>query len=269
MKGRRRNTFRALRSVALLALLVCAGAAAFMAALPAPPALAAPLTPLPAPEKSLGVVYADGRQTEDVPLAKLESASDELFVSAYDLARIFKATKFWNPASRKLVLRIGDHRYMFTIDTRVVVIDEAAILLRVPVRYDAGSIMIPLEFISAVLTPRSTEKIELDEERLLLSIGSPAYNVTGIRLIDDAEGSRAVLNLTEELLYHMDSETPGPSGSARQTARPLPRARHTAGDPRGRFRRKENGRDARRGSEAQAHRAGEDDRDRSRPWRFR
>ena len=204
MNGWRRNMFRAPRRAALLALVMSAGAAMLMAALPASLAFASP-----APEKSLGVVYADGRQTEDVPLAKLESDSDELFVSAYDLARIFKATKFWNPVSRKLVLRIGDHRYMFTIDTRVVVVDEAAILLRVPVRYDAGSIMIPLEFISAILATRSAEKIELDEERLLLSIGSPAYNVTGIKLIDDAEGSRAVLSLTEELLYHMDSETPG------------------------------------------------------------
>jgi len=164
---------------------------------------------LSARERSLGVVYADGRQTEDVPLAKLESGSDELFVSAYDLARIFKATKFWNPASRKLVLRIGEHRYMFTIDTRVVVVDEAATLMRIPVRYSEGSIMIPLEFISAVLSPREGEKAAFDEKRLLLSIGSPAYNVTGIRLVEDAAGSRAILNLTEELLYHVDSETPG------------------------------------------------------------
>jgi len=229
MNGRRRNMFRALRRAALLALAASVGIAMLAGALSAPsarvaglggapvnapapsPATAGAPAPAaaPAPEKSLGIVYADGRQTEDVPLAKLESASDELFVSAYDVARIFKATKFWNPGSRKLVLRIGDHRYMFTIDTRVVVVGEEAILMRVPVRYDAGSIMIPLEFISAILAPRSAEKIELDEKRLLLSIGSPAYNVTGVKLLDDAQGSRAVLSLAEELLYHIDSETPG------------------------------------------------------------
>jgi N-acetylmuramoyl-L-alanine amidase len=200
MNGARCDTDRLPRRTALLSLAVWAGivcAAASAAARPSEP------------EKSLGIVYADGRQTEDVPLAKLESGSDELFVSAYDVARIFKATKFWNPSSRKLVLRIGDHRYMFTIDTRVVVVDEEAVLLRVPVRYDAGSIMIPLEFVTAILASRSAEKIELDENRLLLSIGSPAYNVTGIKLLDDAGGSRAVLTLTEELLYHIDSETPG------------------------------------------------------------
>ncbi len=160
-------------------------------------------------EQTLGVVYADGRQTEDVALAKLEKQSEELFVSAYDLARIFKATKFWNPGNRKLVLRIGNHRYLFTIDTRAVVVDEGPVLLRVPVRYDAGSIMIPLEFITGVLAPRSVEKITLDEKLFLLSIGSPEYNVTGIELLDDKDGTRAILTLTEELLYHMDSDTPG------------------------------------------------------------
>ena len=159
--------------------------------------------------QSLGVVYADGRQTEDVPLAKLDKDSDELFISAYDLARIFKATKFWNPDNRKLVLRIGNHRYMLTLDTRVVVVDETPVLLRMNVRFDEGSIMIPLEFIEGVLAPRSVEKITLDRTRLLLSIGSPEYNVAGIEIVDDKDGTRALLTLTDELLYHIDSDTPG------------------------------------------------------------
>ncbi|MDD4857285.1 MAG: N-acetylmuramoyl-L-alanine amidase [Candidatus Krumholzibacteria bacterium] len=183
-------------------------AAALLAALAAPQ-IAMQASPAAAAEKSLGVVYADGRQTEDVALAKLDRRSDELFISAYDLARIFKATKFWNPGNRKLVLRIGSHRYMFTIDSRAVVVDETPVLLRMNVLYDEGAIMIPLEFITRVLAPRSIEKIELDSSRLLLSIGSPEYNVTDVELVDDRDATRAVLTLTDELLYHIDSETPG------------------------------------------------------------
>jgi N-acetylmuramoyl-L-alanine amidase len=184
--------------VSLLLLAACA-------ALPCAPRAAAAADAA----KSLGVVYADGRGTEDVPLASLEKDSDELFISAYDLARIFKATKFWNAGNRKLVLRIGNHRYMFTIDARVVVVDEAPVLLRVNVRYDRDAIMIPLEFITGVLAPRMAEKVTLDPGRLLLSIGSPEYNVTAIEILDDKDGTRAVLTLAEELLYHIDSETPG------------------------------------------------------------
>jgi N-acetylmuramoyl-L-alanine amidase len=211
MIGRRGMRRAGIRRAVLsaVAMFVCASSGvAGPAAFPADAnALELPLGA--AAEKSLGVVYADGRQTEDVPLAKLEPESDELFISAYDLARIFKATKFWNPDNRKLVLRIGNHRYLLTIDTRVVIVDETAVLMRVPVRYDEGLVKIPLEFITGVLAPRSVEKITLDEKLLLLSIGSPEYNVTGIELVDDKDGTQAVLTLTEELLYHVDSETPG------------------------------------------------------------
>jgi N-acetylmuramoyl-L-alanine amidase len=162
-----------------------------------------------APDATIGVVYADGRQTEDVALFRVESGSDELYMSAFDLARIFKATKYWSPAIRKLILRIDVHRYLFTLDTRVVLVDEEPILLRVPVRYVDGSVMIPLEFIGEVLGPRSAEEIDLDEERFVLTLGSPEYNVLDIDFVEDEAGTRAEIHLTEELLYHVDSETPG------------------------------------------------------------
>lgn len=161
------------------------------------------------PDATLGIVYADGRPTEDVALFRVEEGSEELFLSAYHLARIFKATKYWNPGARKLVLRIGIHRYLFTMDTRVVLVDNEPVLLRVQVHYERGSVMIPLEFISEVLGPSSREDIELDDERFVLTIGSPDYNITDIAFEEGEEGTRVVLTLTEELLYHVDSETPG------------------------------------------------------------
>ncbi len=161
------------------------------------------------PDATLGVVYADGRQTEDIYLFRLESGSDELYMSAFDLARIFKATKYWSPGVRKLVLRIDVHRYLFTLDTRVVLVDDEPVLLRVPVRYIDGSVMIPLEFIAEVLAPRSWEAVELDEERHVLTLGTPEYNITEIGFVEDEDGTRAEIHLAEELLYHVDSETPG------------------------------------------------------------
>jgi len=188
------------RAAALIAVLVIA---AFS------PAARSAVVPAEEPDATLGVVYADGRQTEDVPLYRLEKDSEELYISTYDVARIFKATKYWTPEARKLVLRIDSRRYLFTIDTRVVVIDEEPMLLRVPVRYADGSVMVPLEFITDVLSPRSWEEIELDEERRVLTIGSPDYNITDIRFVEDEDGTRAEIDLTEELLYHVNSDTPG------------------------------------------------------------
>ncbi len=161
------------------------------------------------PDRTLGVVYGDERATEDVPLYRLAKPSEELFISAYDLARIFRATRYWNAGARKLVLRVESHSFMFTIDTRVVVVDDEPVLMRVPVSYANGSVMIPLEFVSSILAPMTLEDIELDDERLVMTIGSPRYNITSVDFEDGGEGTRAVLTLTEELLYHVDSETPG------------------------------------------------------------
>jgi len=161
------------------------------------------------PERTLGVVYGDQRATEDVPLYRLARPSEELFISAYDIARIFRATRYWNAGARKLVLRIESHSFMLTIDTRVVVVDDGPVLMRIPVAYANGSVMIPLEFVSDILTPMTLEEIELDEERYVLTIGSPRYNITAVDFEEGDEGTRAVMSLTEELLYHVDSETPG------------------------------------------------------------
>lgn len=161
------------------------------------------------PERTLGVVYGDERATEDVPLYRLAKPSEELYISAYDLARIFRATRYWNAGARKLVLRVESHSFMFTIDTRVVVVDDEPVLMRVPVAYANGSVMIPLEFVSEMLAPMTLEDIELDSERLVMTIGSPRYNITSVDFEDGDEGTRAVLTLTEELLYHVDNETPG------------------------------------------------------------
>jgi N-acetylmuramoyl-L-alanine amidase len=91
----------------------------------------------------------------------------------------------------------------------VVLVDDEPVLMRVPVSYANGSVMIPLEFVSSILAPMTLEDIELDDVRLVMTIGSPRYNITSVDFEEDGEGARAVLTLTEELLYHVDSETPG------------------------------------------------------------
>jgi len=159
--------------------------------------------------RTLGVIYADGRNAEDIDLYRAEESSEEHYITAYDLARIFKATKFWNPDLRKLSLRIGIRRYLFTIDTRVVMVDGEPVLMRTPVHYANGAVMIPLEFVSNVLAPRLREQLELDEEHGVLTIGSPDYNVLRLEFVEGEKGTRAEIILTEELLYHIDSETPG------------------------------------------------------------
>ncbi len=160
-------------------------------------------------EATLGVVFGDGERTEDIDLYRLHGESEELYLSTFELARIFKATKYWNASVRKLSMKIGRNRYVFTVDTRVVTVDGEPVLLRVPVKYMDGQVMIPLEFISSVLADNYLKKLSMDQDLLVITIGEPQYNVRSLHFEEGEEGTRAVLSLTRELLYHVDSGTPG------------------------------------------------------------
>jgi hypothetical protein len=103
------------------------------------------------------VVYDDGRPTERVPLLRVSGDDNVWFLRASDVARLFRATQFWNASSRKIVLGIGRARFVITVDTRVVVVDGEPYMMRTPARYEDGFVLVPMEFmleIAARQTPR-------------------------------------------------------------------------------------------------------------------
>ena len=69
------------------------------------------------------VVYDDGRAPESIPIFHMPDDEDAWFMRASDVARLFRATQFWNASSRKIVLGVGRSRFVLTVDTRVVVVD--------------------------------------------------------------------------------------------------------------------------------------------------
>jgi len=118
--------------------------------------LCATLAPAQAQE-AIRVAYDDGRAAEEVAAFRLSDEGRVRFLRASDVARLLRATQFWNASSRKVVLGVGRSRFVLTVDTRVVVVDGEPVLLRAPVRYDGGFVMIPMEFVLEVAsqyTPR-------------------------------------------------------------------------------------------------------------------
>ena len=59
------------------------------------------------------VLYPDPLPVERIRPILLD---DMRYVSTGDVARIFRATKYWRPELRKLSLRFGDHTIRFTVD---------------------------------------------------------------------------------------------------------------------------------------------------------
>ncbi|MEE9270436.1 MAG: N-acetylmuramoyl-L-alanine amidase [Candidatus Krumholzibacteria bacterium] len=160
-------------------------------------------------QKTIDVVYSDGRSAEQIDAWQIAPDSDALYLRANDVARIFRATQFWNASSRKVVLGIERNRFTLTVDTRVVVVDGEPVMLREPVLYDAGFVMIPMEFVISIASPYTPSVFEWDPVSRTLHVEKIGYNVQNMTFATSANQSRASIELTEPLLHHVDSSTPG------------------------------------------------------------
>jgi N-acetylmuramoyl-L-alanine amidase len=162
-----------------------------------------------AAQESVVVTYDDDRAAESLSAWTLAGEGEMLYFRANDVARLFRATQFWNATSRKVVLGVGKTRFILTVDTRVVVIDGEPVMLRTPVRYDSGFVMIPLEFILDVASHYTAWTFSWDAASRTLSVGGFGFNVEEIGFSTAANRTTATITLSEPLMYHMDANTPG------------------------------------------------------------
>jgi N-acetylmuramoyl-L-alanine amidase len=155
------------------------------------------------------VVYDDGRPSERVPLLEVSGDDDVRFLRANDVARLFRATQFWNASSRKIVLGIGRARFVLTVDTRVVVVDGEPFMMRSHVRYEDGFVLVPLEFMLEIAAQHTPRTFKWDENARRLSVQGAGFNVTRIAFETTPDRTTATISLTEPLVYHVDSGTRG------------------------------------------------------------
>ena len=181
----------------------------FLARLGTALVLCALLSPAPlGAEEAMEIVYDDGRAPERVPLLRV-SGDEAWFVRASDVARLLRATQFWNASSRKIVLGVGRARIVLTVDTRAVIVDGEPVMMRTPVRYDEGAVLVPLEFILETASQYTPRGFEWDEDEKRLTVGGIGYNVTQVSFASSSGRTTVTLHLTEPLVYNVDTATPG------------------------------------------------------------
>ena len=150
-------------------------------------------------QETISVVYDDGRTSEDISVWQTEEGSEELYLRANDVARIFKATQFWNASSRKVVLGIERRRFTLTIDTRVVVVDGEPVMLHNPIRYEEGFVLIPMEFVLEVASPYTPSVFEWSPASGTLRVERIGYNVQEIKFATTTNRSTATVSLGPRL----------------------------------------------------------------------
>ena len=155
------------------------------------------------------VLYDDGRPAETVPLLRVSGDGGAWFLRANDVAKLFRATQFWNASSRKIVLGIGRARFVITVDTRVVVVDGEPYMMRTPARYEDGFVLVPLEFMLEIAAQHTPRDFVWDENERRLIVKGAGFNVTGIKFDAAPARTTVTLTLTEPIVYHVDNSTSG------------------------------------------------------------
>jgi len=160
-------------------------------------------------DTTLDVTYDDGRAPERVTAYDYPGDDDVLLLRANDVARLLRATQFWNATSRKIVLGVGRTRFVITVDTRVVVIDGEPFMMRANARYDEGFVLVPLEFLLEIASQHTPRGFDWDPDARRLSVRGLGFNVNRIAFTTGTDRTTATLHLTEPLVYNVDTETPG------------------------------------------------------------
>lgn len=129
---------------------------------------------------SITVAYPDPRLPERIRPTIIGGAR---YVSTNDLARIFRATKYWRPDTQKLSLRIGDHTLRFTVGAPLVLLDEVEWNAVMPARLIQGIVFVPETVIGKMFESGRIADATWDETTRTIRFRSPVHTVRQAMLI--------------------------------------------------------------------------------------
>ena len=155
---------RALRTTLLAAAILASAITAAFAVQGAPP---------------IDVLYPDPQTQERIRPIVLEGTR---YVSTNDIARIFRATKYWRPELRKLSLRLGDHTIRLTVDAPIVLIDEVAQNMIDSPRLVQGAVYVPESVLRGLMDWGFVQNATWDEPSRSIRFRSPVHTVRQAQL---------------------------------------------------------------------------------------
>ena len=180
------------------ALVAFLAAATLAAAIPA--ALALQGSP------TIDVIYPDPQPRERITPITIEGAR---YISTNDIARVFRATKYWRPELRKLSLRLGDHTIRFTVDAPIVLVDEEARNLVQSPRLVQGVVYVPESVLIGLMDWGFVTNATWDEPSRSVRFRSPAHTVRQAQLWLRGRVTEVSATLMKTLSPRLIYATPG------------------------------------------------------------
>jgi len=154
----------------------------------------------------IDVIYPDPQPVERIRPILLENTR---YVSTNDLARIFRATKYWRPELRKLSLRLGDHTVRFTVDAPIVVVDETAHNLVQSPRLVQGAVYVPESVLNGLMEWGVVTNATWDQPSRAIRFRSPVHAVRQAQLWVRGRVTEVSATLLKTLSPRLVYATPG------------------------------------------------------------
>jgi N-acetylmuramoyl-L-alanine amidase len=162
-----------------------------------------------APVVQVAVRLATTGETRSIEGRYLLTGSQELYLPSATVGGLLKASRFWQPSTRKLELKVGVSAFTLNGNNRLVQIGREEILLPVPVLDHEGELWLPVHLLEKVIGPRINERVVWDPVALRLDLGSTEYNVTGLRVEQLGRSTAVHVQCREALGFRASSPEPG------------------------------------------------------------
>ena len=147
------------------------------------------------PLLALATLGVDGRAPrigETLESAPTREVSGTTCVGANDLARLLRATKFWHPEVRKLILRAGPHRIQLTAEDPFVVVDDGTVALPAPVMPVGGELQVPVALADLLPRDSTLARLVFDPRRRVLVVAPPSGVLGSARVVVQEGRTRLV-----------------------------------------------------------------------------
>lgn len=115
------------------------------------------------------------------------------YVGANDLARLLDGAKYWRADVRKLVVRAQGHRYTFTVDAPIVLVDDRVLRLQAPVRSLGGELQVPVELVPLLPRDSTASRLRVDADGARVRVVPPGGYVGTPRITEAGGETRVTL----------------------------------------------------------------------------
>ncbi|HKZ21851.1 MAG TPA: N-acetylmuramoyl-L-alanine amidase [candidate division Zixibacteria bacterium] len=126
-----------------------------------------------------------------------------LHISVSDLAKIFGSEIYFNPITKKAVVKIENHSAKLSLFSPFIEIDQTPYNLTYPVQLKNGDFYLALVTLVPMLELICTQKVFWDERQMSLRFEKKELNLLGYQATEKSNGVVLEIFLTENLQYEI------------------------------------------------------------------